>query len=105
MGTSLSRVTIIGMKTQTGIPVGERELSSRTSDGIQVRLLWNPVNDGVRVAVLDTRLAQAFEFPVVGGDAMGAFQHPFAYAARCGLIDDNPVEFADVPSRADGVWR
>ena len=59
-----------------------RELEGRITDGIQVRLLWNPGDDRVSVAVNDTRTGDAFELPVRDGDgAFDVFRHPYAYAA------------------------
>jgi hypothetical protein len=59
-----------------------RELDGRITDGIHVRLLWNPSDDRVLVAVNDTRTGDAFELPVRDGDrALDVFRHPYAYAA------------------------
>jgi hypothetical protein len=59
-----------------------RELDSRTSDGIHVRLLWHPEDDQVSVAVNDTKTGEAFELPIHKGEpALEAFYHPYAYAA------------------------
>jgi hypothetical protein len=64
-------------------PAGTRELDSRTSDGIHVRLLWHTDEECVSVAVEDTKTGEAFELPVTDGDrAIDVFHHPFAYAAR-----------------------
>ena len=57
-----------------------RELDRRTSDGINVRLLWNSVADEVVLAVHDTRSDESFEVRVEPADALLAFHHPFAYA-------------------------
>jgi hypothetical protein len=57
-----------------------RELDRRTSDGINVRLLWNSVADEVVVAVDDTRNDESFDVQVAAIDALLAFHHPFAYA-------------------------
>lgn len=57
-----------------------RELDRRTSDGIDVRLLWNALTDQVVVAVHDARAVESFELEVAAGDALFAFQHPYAYA-------------------------
>lgn len=59
-----------------------RELDQRTSDSIDVRLLWNAATDEVVVAVHDTRNDESFEVPVAAADALVAFHHPFAYASR-----------------------
>jgi hypothetical protein len=57
-----------------------RELDRRTSDGIDVRLLWNSLTDQVVVTVHDARTLETFELPVAAGDALFAFHHPYAYA-------------------------
>jgi len=63
-----------------------RELDSRSSDGISVRLLWHPGQDRVSVAVTDTKTGDAFELPVRDGErALDVFHHPYAYAARRGV--------------------
>ena len=59
-----------------------RELDSRTSDGIHVRLLWYPHDARVSVAVHDTKTGDAFECQwQTQADALDAFHHPYAYAA------------------------
>jgi hypothetical protein len=69
-------------------PLGEdaqsttRELDSRISDGIHVRLLWSPGDGQVSVAVNDSRTGDAFELPVPDGiRALDVFRHPYGYAA------------------------
>jgi hypothetical protein len=59
-----------------------RELDSRVSDGIEVRLLWRAQDDRVLVAVRDGRTGDAFSVEV-GDDqrALDVFHHPYAYAA------------------------
>jgi hypothetical protein len=60
-----------------------RELDSRISDGIQVRLLWHPDDGHVSVAVDDSKTGEIFELPVADGEsALEVFRHPFAYSAR-----------------------
>jgi hypothetical protein len=57
-----------------------RELDSRTSDGIHVRLLWHPTEDRLSVEVNDTNTSEIFELPVRDrGRALDVFRHPFAY--------------------------
>jgi hypothetical protein len=58
-----------------------RELAHRTSDGIEITLLWSKATDLVTVAVVDTRSDEALEFDVDGSVALDAFNHPYAYAA------------------------
>ena len=60
-----------------------RELDCRTSDGINVRLLWHPSEDRVSVAVRDAKTGDGFELPVRKGErALEVFHHPYAYATR-----------------------
>jgi len=59
-----------------------RELDSRTSGGIEVRLLWNPGDGHVSVAVIDTKGSETIELAVRDGDrALDVFQHRYAYVA------------------------
>ena len=71
-------------------PSDWRELASRDADGLAVTLLWSKASNQVKVAVADTRLDEAFEVEVAGAEALAAFYHPFAYAARdlAGVLDD-----------------
>jgi hypothetical protein len=59
-----------------------RELDGRTSDGIEVRLLWNSETDHLSVAVEDGRSGEAFELEVDSAEALAAFHHPYAYVNR-----------------------
>lgn len=59
-----------------------RELDHRSSDGIDVTLLWNACNNRVSVAVHDQRSGEVFVLEVPGADARQAFKHPYAYAVR-----------------------
>jgi hypothetical protein len=56
-----------------------RELDRRTGDGINARLLWDPVADEVAVAGHDTRNDESRELEVTAADPLVAFNHPFAY--------------------------
>lgn len=59
-----------------------RELHSRISDGIHVRLLWCESDGRVFVAVNDSKTGDAFSAEVrERARALHAFHHPFAYAA------------------------
>jgi hypothetical protein len=61
---------------------GARELDSRISDGIHVRLLWHPSDGRVSVAVHDQKTGEAFEVSVRDGERVREiFHHPYAYAA------------------------
>jgi hypothetical protein len=57
------------------------ELASRTSNGLEVTLLWQRNHDNVHVRVIDARTEEAFELTVAGENALEAFYHPYAYAA------------------------
>jgi hypothetical protein len=59
-----------------------RELDHRSSDGLDVTLLWYPETNRISVAVVDVRSGAAFELTVPGADALEAFKHPYAYAIR-----------------------
>jgi hypothetical protein len=58
-----------------------RELASRESDGLAVRLVWHPSEDAVTVSVTDSRTGDRFKLAVDRKRALDAFYHPFAYAA------------------------
>ena len=58
-----------------------RELAARESEGLYVRLLWDPIADAVTVAVEDLRAGDRFNLAVARERALDAFYHPFAYAA------------------------
>jgi hypothetical protein len=77
-----------------------RELDSRTSDGIHVRLLWDPRDSRVSVAVDDTKAGDAFEPPVRDGErALDVFHHPYTYAATRGAGATKPAVSDDDRSR------
>jgi hypothetical protein len=60
-----------------------RELDSRLTDGLHVRLWWDPEVSLIWVSVLDTRTGDAFSIEVrAGQDPLDVFRHPFAYAPR-----------------------
>jgi hypothetical protein len=56
-----------------------RELDQRTSDGIEVKLLWSAETDRVWIDVCDSREGASFELEVDPRDALEAFRHPYAY--------------------------
>jgi hypothetical protein len=70
-------------------PASPRELDSRTSDGIHVRLLWHPADGHVSVAVHDSKTGEELEL-TVGADqnAREVYLHPYAYAASSGPAAD-----------------
>jgi hypothetical protein len=58
------------------------ELDHRTSDGIDVRLLWDRDSGRVYVSVDDSRTGSAFEVEVGENDSpLEVFRHPYAHAA------------------------
>ena len=59
-----------------------KELAGRENEGLEVFLLWNKSADRLKLVVADARLDEEFEFEVAGAQALAAFYHPFAYAAR-----------------------
>jgi hypothetical protein len=63
-----------------------RELDSRTNDGIDVRLLWDPDDGRIAIAVADSKSGEQFGFEVSERErARQAFRHPFSYAASRGI--------------------
>lgn len=69
------------MDTTSSYQTTWRELDSRVSDGIEVRLLWSSDNGNLSVAVNDTRTGQSFQVDVPDATrSMDVFHHPYAYA-------------------------
>ena len=63
-----------------------RELDSRSSDGIDVHLLWSEHDGEVVVAVADKKSGDRFVLDVQAAEnALEVFRHPFAYAAWRGI--------------------
>lgn len=59
-----------------------RELHSRTTDGILVRLLWCEQKNRVFVSVNDNKTGETFSFEVPEGERpLHVFDHPYAYIA------------------------
>ena len=56
-----------------------RELSRRTSGGLEVVLYWCDRPSAVTLSVTDAGTGEIFEVEVPGADALDAFHHPFAY--------------------------
>jgi hypothetical protein len=76
-----------------------RELASRTGDGICVVLLWSPDTGRVYVRACDSRWDEKFELEVPAGEALRAFHHPYAYAARRGYLSPHVPERESVHAR------
>jgi hypothetical protein len=69
-----------------------REVDHRSSDGIDVWMLWSEDDGRVVVAVADARTGDAFEMEVRDGDrAVDAFHHPYSYAAWRGIETSSPA--------------
>jgi len=66
----------------------ETELAQRENDGISVTLLWHSLTDRLTIAVRDSRTGEAFDLDAQPPNAMDVFHHPYAYAARRGLLAD-----------------
>jgi hypothetical protein len=64
----------------------ETELAQRENDGIFVTLLWHSLTDQLTVTVRDWRTGQAFDLDASAQNAMDVFRHPYAHAARRGLL-------------------
>ena len=56
------------------------ELAHRTTNGLDVALLWNQHTGRLLVAVFDSRTACAFTLDTPSHRALGVYHHPFAYA-------------------------
>jgi hypothetical protein len=76
-----------------------RELDHRTTNRIDVWLLWRERDDRVVVAVLDENTGEGFRIEVRDGErALDVFHHPYAYAGQRGI--DIRSESRDVTRRA-----
>jgi hypothetical protein len=79
-------------------PPSIRELDSRVSDGIHVRLLWHPREGHVSVAVHDTKTGELFDLPVpAGARPLDVYRHPYAYAAGQAAISSRSAR-SQLPS-------
>jgi hypothetical protein len=68
-----------------------RELDSRFSDGIQVKLLWCEHDGRLWVGVVDLKSRDSFCIEVHEGDRpLEVFRHPYAYASYCGILTMPP---------------
>jgi hypothetical protein len=56
-----------------------RELDHRSSDGLEITLLWSVPTNQVFVAVSDGRQNTSIEIEIAAANARDAFLHPFAY--------------------------
>ena len=71
-----------------------RELAYRSTNGIDVFLLWCPADDSLAVVVIDEN-ADSFELVVAPSEALDVFEHPYAHAAFRGLdLVETPLDIA-----------
>jgi hypothetical protein len=59
-----------------------KELAHRSAYGLEVSLLWDPLDNWLSVRVIDTRANETFEVPVGDAKPLEVFEHPFGYLAR-----------------------
>jgi hypothetical protein len=86
------------------LPQAPRELDSRISDGIHVRLLWHPADGHVSVAVHDIKTDEAFELPVGDGDlAVDVYRHPYAYRPTAASPGSSPNRTRSWSSHSAGA--
>lgn len=62
-----------------------RELDYRSTDGLDVALLWQPETNRLRVTVFDAKTGDDFSLSVEPAEALDAFHHPYAYASTRGV--------------------
>jgi hypothetical protein len=81
--TEALKEAVVTERTTSDSPT--RELAYRANDGVEVALLWHPIEDRLTVSVADERAGDQFELAVDSEDALDAFNHPYAYAAFRGI--------------------
>lgn len=64
---------------------GTRELDFRSTNGLEVALLWEPETNRVSVSVFDGLSGDDFTLEVDPAKALDAFHHPYALAATRGV--------------------
>ena len=80
----------------TSAATERRELAHRSTNGIDVTLLWTKSSNVVTIAVIDSHSAEELEFEVDGSRALDAFNHSYAYAATVGVCSTQPTRLAPV---------
>jgi hypothetical protein len=69
------------------------ELDTRTTDGIEVRLLWHRAENRLTVTASDARSGEVLEVAVGEHErALDVFHHPYAYAAFRGIVPRSATE-------------
>ena len=82
----------------------DRELASRESNGIEIRLLWN--RGPTSASASSTPSGSYFELQAEHANALDVFHHPYAYAAARGITYDHDRATAtemEQPVSARGV--
>jgi hypothetical protein len=64
-----------------------RELARRSSAGVDVTLYWHPTLDELIVRVCDERHGAHFEIRPQRYLALDVYYHPYAYADRAGVYE------------------
>jgi hypothetical protein len=59
-----------------------RELAQRQSGTVEILLLWHPETGRVELSVRDDVTDIGFDIEVEPGNAIEAFNHPYAYAPK-----------------------
>jgi hypothetical protein len=70
------------LATGESVSAPTRELAQRLSGTVEVLLLWNREVDRVGLSVRDLSTGAGFHLEVAPANAIDAFYHPYAYAAR-----------------------
>jgi hypothetical protein len=70
------------MISPTDIFTPLRELAHRSSNGVDVTLMWDPADDRAFVVVVDLDGGTTFEVGVGEANPMQVFNHPYAYAGE-----------------------
>ncbi len=68
--------------TDTDMP---QELAHRSTNGIEVSLLWSRADGALSVFVVDGRSGKTMRIEARSDNALDVFHHPYAYAAAAGL--------------------
>ncbi len=63
-----------------------QELAHRSTNGIEVSLLWSRQSDTVSVFVADGRSGNTLRIDARRDNALDVFNHPYAYAAADGAL-------------------
>jgi hypothetical protein len=56
------------------------ERAHRSTDRIEVSLVWSQPSDRITIELSDNRRDERLEFAVANDQALDAFRHPYAYA-------------------------